>query len=29
MTFTERELIKKAGADSGWSIVESDGLNFI
>ena len=25
MTFTERELIKKAGADSGWSIVESDG----
>lgn len=24
MTFTERELIKKAGADSGWSIVESD-----
>ncbi len=25
MTFTERELVKKAGADSGWSIVESDG----
>jgi hypothetical protein len=25
MTFTERELIKKAGADSSWSIVESDG----
>lgn len=24
MTFTERELVKKAGADSGWSIVESD-----
>ena len=29
MTFTERELVKKAGADSGWSIVESDGSNFI
>ena len=25
MIFIERELIKKAGADSGWSIVESDG----
>lgn len=25
MTFTECILIKKAGADSGWSIVESDG----
>ena len=29
MTFTERELIKKAGADSGWSIVESDGSDFV
>ena len=29
MTFTERELIKKAGADSGWSIIESDDPNSV
>lgn len=29
MEFVERVLIKKAGADSGWSIVESDGPDFV
>lgn len=29
MTFVEQEMIKKAGADSGWSIVESEGPDFV